>query len=298
MSALTQHNLDIQSYSFEELLDLFNLTPNMTSTEMLRAKKQVLQLHPDKSRLPSQYYIFYKQAFEVVVDYYKNMTKSEQVIPTEKQAYIPMVHDNNAEVMTSIHEQMKNMGISSFNTKLNELYDTHVAKKVDESRYNWFKQDEPSFAVEKGVSVNSGIDRFREQQNRLIRYQGVQNYNVATFGNSYFDDEEDPNQYVSCDPFSKLKFDDVRRVHRDQTVLPVSERDFDASKQYKNVDELNKARSSGFTMMQKTEAEKMLEEQYKRDTKSFLTKQHQDRLQSMQYDQKQKDVLSNFLLLK
>ena len=31
--------------------------------------------------------------------------------------------------------------------------------------------------------------------------------------------EEDDNSYVTSDPFGKLKFDDLRKVHRDQSVL-------------------------------------------------------------------------------
>ena len=35
---------------------------------------------------------------------------------------------------------------------------------------------------------------------------------------SYFE-EEDTDDYVACDVFSKLKFDDLRKVHKDQTVF-------------------------------------------------------------------------------
>ena len=63
MSAPT-HNLDIQSYSFYDIIELFDLSPDNVSLEDLkRAKKRVLMLHPDKSKLPKEYFLFYKKAF-------------------------------------------------------------------------------------------------------------------------------------------------------------------------------------------------------------------------------------------
>ena len=54
------HNLKIENYSFEELLGLFDLTYNIDIEELKKAKKKVLMIHPDKSKLPSEYFLFYK----------------------------------------------------------------------------------------------------------------------------------------------------------------------------------------------------------------------------------------------
>jgi hypothetical protein len=43
-------------------------------------------------------------------------------------------------------------------------------------------------------------------------------------------------------PFSKLKYDDLRKVHKDQTVLAVGEEDFSNVKQYKDVKEYSNSR--------------------------------------------------------
>ena len=61
------HNLTLESYSYEELLELFELPKNMSLNQLKNAKKRVLMLHPDKSRLPSEYFLFYKKAFEFIV---------------------------------------------------------------------------------------------------------------------------------------------------------------------------------------------------------------------------------------
>ena len=54
---MTTHNLNIQTYSFEELLGLFNLTTQFGIEELKKAKRKVLWMHPDKSRLPSEYFL-------------------------------------------------------------------------------------------------------------------------------------------------------------------------------------------------------------------------------------------------
>ena len=69
------HNLNIKMYSFQELLDLFKLSSNITIEEMKRAKMMVLKMHPDKSRLPPDYFLFYKKAYEIIYQYYEETHK-------------------------------------------------------------------------------------------------------------------------------------------------------------------------------------------------------------------------------
>ena len=44
------HNLNVESYKFQELLDLFDLdNNNITTEELKRARKRVLMTHPKKN---------------------------------------------------------------------------------------------------------------------------------------------------------------------------------------------------------------------------------------------------------
>ena len=60
---MSTHNLNIHQYSFKELLELFDLS-NTISVEDLKRAKKVLMTHPDKSRLLSEYFLFYKKALK------------------------------------------------------------------------------------------------------------------------------------------------------------------------------------------------------------------------------------------
>jgi len=110
---------------------------------------------------------------------------------------------------------------------------------------------------------------------------------------------EDNDQYVSCDPFGKLQYDDLRKVHRDQTVLSVSEHDFDQSKTYKSVDEFNRARSQySYDPLEKEKATTMLQEQERVMNEQMMKKEYKSKLQTQQYAEKNKTVLASFLQLK
>ena len=74
------HNLTLESYSYDELLNLFELPKNMSLNQLKNAKKRVLMLHPDKSKLPAEYFLFYKKAFEFIVQIYENNNKQNQQI--------------------------------------------------------------------------------------------------------------------------------------------------------------------------------------------------------------------------
>ena len=52
-------DLDIQNYSLEEIMNLFKIPLNFDVGDLKRAKKLVLMSHPDKSNLPSEYFLFY-----------------------------------------------------------------------------------------------------------------------------------------------------------------------------------------------------------------------------------------------
>ena len=55
--------LYITNYKLNDLLKLFNLDFNFTIDDLKRAKKVVMQTHPDKSKLDKQYFLFFSKAY-------------------------------------------------------------------------------------------------------------------------------------------------------------------------------------------------------------------------------------------
>ena len=291
----TQHNLNINMYSLEELLGLFDLTYDLDMEGVKRAKKKVLMLHPDKSRLSSDYFIFYKRAFEIIVHFYEEKTRQNRVVPTEEVKYSPM--NTSQQKSKQVNEIINNMKKSEFQNKFNEMFEQNMKTAPDTKRNEWFKKEDPIFDINEKVSTqNMGqvFDTIKQRSMGLVQYKGVQSLNSGSGTNIY--DDEDDNSYVVCDPFSKLKYDDLRKVHKDQTVLAVSEKDFQKVPQYNSVDHFMRERGNqNLTPLEKTQAEKMMEMQQKEHDKMIMKKQYNANLKTMEYEEKNKQVLSNFL---
>lgn len=291
----SQHNLNINMYSLEELLGLFDLTYDLDMEGVKRAKKKVLMLHPDKSRLSSDYFIFYKRAFEVIVHFYEEKTRQNRTVPTEEIKYSPM--NTSQQKSKQVNDVINNMKKSEFQNKFNEMFEQNMKTAPDPKRNEWFKKEDPIFDINEKVSTqNMGqvFDTIKQRSMGMVQYKGVQSLNSGSGTNIY--DDEDDNSYVVCDPFSKLKYDDLRKVHKDQTVLAVSEKDFQKVPQYSSVDHFMRERGNqNLTPLEKTQAEKMMEMQQKEHEKMIMKKQYNANLKTIEYEEKNKQVLSNFL---
>jgi len=301
------HNLDVNLYSLDELLGLFDLTYQISIDDLKRAKKVVLMTHPDKSHLSSEYFLFYKKAFDIIVQYYDNQHKQNQVVPKEETKYEPIKqNDFNHSTSKKVSSIINKMSEQDFQRTFNRLFDENMSQKYDNTKNEWFTKDEPVHQVNEAVNANNMgqlFDKMKEANatNAMSQYRGVENLyvNSGTGSRLYDNDEEDNSQYVSCDPFSKLKYDDLRKVHKDQTVFAVSERDINKVKQYSSVDHfMNERGKQSLTPIDKHEAEHILSMQEKQFRENVMKKEHAAKLQTMQYAEKNKSVLSSFLQLR
>jgi len=290
-------------YKFSELLELFHLNYNSSIEDLKEARKVVLKMHPDKSRLPGDYFIFYKKAFEIVVDHFKEQQKTSKPVPTEEQLYVAPESKMGEQTDHQISATIKKMNTGDFQKQFNQLYEENMTKKPDESRNAWFKSNDPLFEFDGPKSTKDiamSIEQVKAKTAALSVYKGVQEMNssVGTSSQFYEEDEEDANSnnYVTCDPFGKLKFDDLRKVHKDQTVFAVSETDYAKMQHYGSIDQLNQARNAqNLKPIEKQIAEKQMAEKEAILQQQAAARQHSAQLRSMQYEEKNKAVLANFM---
>ena len=300
--SVNEHNLNIHLYSLEDLLGLFNLTYDITYDDLKRAKKTVLMTHPDKSKLDSKYFLFYKKAFDIIIRFHDNQNKQRKQVNPQNTIYSTNddKDSSNTKNVTSI---INDMSKKDFQHKFNDLFEKNMSKKIDTTKNEWFQNDESTFKTTENVNAsNMGtiFNTIKDKQSGLVRYRGVENMVTKnTNSSNYYDDIEDDDSYVVSDPFSKLKFDDLRKVHKDETVFSVSERDFNKVTKYSSVDHFMRARSNqSTTPMEKQEAEMMLAQQDKTYREKMMKHEYASNLQNIQYEEKNKSVLSNFLRIK
>jgi hypothetical protein len=289
-------------YNLKELLALFELTYDISTDDLKRAKKKVLMTHPDKSNLDAKYFLFYKKAFDIVVKFYEEQNKHHNANAEKHISYDAGTHNTlNKSSIKQVSSVLNNMTTNDFQSKFNELFDKNMTNKPDPNRNAWFESDNNDFKIDENVNAkNMGevLNRIKDTQSSMVRYKGVEQlYINSNSGNKLYEDDTD--DYVSTDPFSKLKFDDLRKVHKDQTVFAVSERDIDKVQQYGSVDQYMRTRGKqDMNPLEKQEAERILEDQNKVYRQQMMQKEYDSQLKSMEYAEKNKGVLSNFLRLK
>jgi hypothetical protein len=299
MSSKTNHNLDIYTYSFQDILELFHLHPEFNIEDLRKAKLVALKTHPDKSGLPPQYFLFYKKAFDIVLEYYNNSQKTNVPVPQLNPEY-----STDQPLIKSVKNAIsKTEDTKKFNDRFNKLYETNMKKEVDTEKYRWFKEENPVYDIKATTTtsasgIHGAIDNLKRTSSSLSIYKGVQELTLPTTATSFYEDDAENEGYVTCDPFSKLKFDDLRKVHKDQTVLSVSERDFNPSKTFGSTDEMRKARGNDtLTPLEKSQAEKILREKEEQKREMLVKRQHDANLQTMRFKEKNSVILGEFLRL-
>ena len=299
----TNHNLDIQTYSYQELLQLFDLTDNqyLTIEDIKRAKHKVLMLHPDKSRLPPEYFLFYKKAFELVYEQFQNTQKERQTVPHENPDYVPMT-EHNKSTDRQISAAIQKIPTKQFNQKFNELFDKNFSAKIDTAKNDWFRsQDSQYDLASENVSqanMQQKFDHIKQTTQQIVRHRETAEIRNQT-GYNLYDNDEDSDTYITSDPFSKFKYDDLRKVHKDETILPVSERDFAKVKQYHSVEAFSRARSAQtLDPLERVRAESLLETQRREQEQRIQRLEHAAKLEAMKNAEKSRSVSSQFLQIK
>lgn len=310
--ATQSYNLDIHSYSLPEILGLFDLTYNISVEDLKRAKKKVLMTHPDKSKLPSEYFLFYKTAYQIILTFYNNEHKHEQheqpnqnqTNQNQKTSYNSSAYDGEETISQNVKSAIKDMTPKMFQSKFNALFEENAQVKP-KAKNEWLSDDKPIYNnISETITpsnMGSNFDKMKnaQQSQHMVAYKGIQPLtSKSAFANKlYDDDDDDDNEYICSDPFSKLKFEDLRKVHKDQTIFAVGEQDFANVKKYDSVEQYASQRVS-HKPLEKQESENLLSTQFEQYKQSIMKKQYNEELKIKQNEEKKKQILAGFMLLK
>jgi len=309
-SSTKSHNLDIKMYSFKELLGLFHLSYDFNESDLKRAKHQTLHTHPDKSGLSAEYFHFYSQAYSMVLNYYIETQKTNKTVPHTNLEYSPLTQEEATAISNKkqIKSSIKKMKPEDFNATFNRLFDQNMAKPPDPLKNAWFSSESPEYEIPDNVtqqSISHQIDKIKKRANAMIPYKDFSELTCGGGGASKLYDQnpetntDDDYEYRTSDPFSKLKYDDLRKVHKDQTVLAVSESDLSKIRQYESSEHLMRERSAqSIIPIDKQAAEAILQMREKENKERMLAKEHTATLETMKYAEKNKAVVASFLQIK
>ena len=216
-------NLNLNEYNLNDIMELFGLDHGFNELELRNAKKVVMKIHPDKSKLDKKFFIFFSKAYNILCYIFKFREKhgNDGCVEYDKNSYT----DESEKTKFS-----KFLASKDFNKKFNELFEANKIKsEFEEGGYgDWYKNQDESNKLETITSISQMGDAFHKERLRtkaLIEYKGVQEIN--TNGNNGLSGTDlamtRPESY-SSDLFSKLPYEDLRKAH-EENVVPVLESD-------------------------------------------------------------------------
>lgn len=237
-------DLNIANYSYEDLLTLFQLEADFTTQELKNAKSIVYKVHPDKSGLDKDYFLFFSKAYKMLYkvyqfregssrshseyDDYKIISKKE----SESNRKILEAHSEYAEIKN-------NPG--AFNKWFNEMFEKNKGEEENDGHGQWLSSEMTDIQVAKNPSemarlIEEKKKRVRDQQMTLYKtFEPIQSIHGENLLKS-----EGPQNFQSG-LFSKLAYDDVKEAH-ENSVIPITHEDFKNKKTFRNIDEMNRQR--------------------------------------------------------
>jgi len=234
-------DLNIENYGLRELLNLFKLKSTYDSADLKRAKMMTLKTHPDKSGLDPKIFIFFQKAYNRIDDIYKFRKKKEQnMYNTEySESLGDVTTPGERKLLSKIHGK----SVKDFNSWFNDMFESHANVNSKKGGYeDWLKSDE-DLTENDNVSLNDFgryFNKRKQRQKAITLYEGVQEMSQSSGG--YNLSSNQPGGY-SSGMFSKLQYEDLKVAHT-ETVVPVTQEDFEKVKKYRNVDELNRFRKN------------------------------------------------------
>jgi hypothetical protein len=243
MSTSTTFNVDLNldNYDLHELLSLFQLNYNFNIDELKNAKKIVLLTHPDKSGLDKEYFLFYCKAFRVIKNIYDFRNKQPDSLNSQNSNinYIAETEDDNGKRL--LVENLLKKDKKNFHKWFNETFEK--INIVDEERKtgygNWFKSDDDIDTTSTTLNMmHQKINEKKEAMSAIVRKDDIREASMMS-GYQQLDGAA-PESY-SSNIFSNLQYEDLKKAHT-ETVVPVSQNDYNKIQKFGNVEVLRRYR--------------------------------------------------------
>lgn len=266
-------DLDIRNYELTDILNLFKLPLLFGEKHLKEAKIAVLQMHPDKSRLPKEYFLFFTKAYKMLYEIYKVRYPDAKKYKEDKFSYTAVIdrelnqnksktahNDEDREYHKTEEEAYKKiqkMDALKFNKWFNEKFEKFrlhdeeqdngyeawfrgVSNDGDDEDYNGVELNEPQELGGTWSERNARIERKKaELRNKmaLIQINEIQTANSSGAGGGYYGLGREAPQEYSSGLFSSLQYEDLKKAHT-ESVIPVTMEDYENKKQYSSINEM------------------------------------------------------------
>jgi hypothetical protein len=243
MATIEDLDLDIDNYNLDDILNLFKLESDFNENDLKQAKKIVLQIHPDKSRLPAKYFIFYSKAYKVLYNIHEFRNKSSN---KKEENYSTLSNEDKNRALQNFFDKNKSLkNPQGFNAWFNEQFEKNkIALESEETGYGDWLRSEEDVEPEKKISqaeMAIEFDKKKKQVRSLVVHKDISDVYANNLGGSNLSNNA-PEEF-SSDLFSNLSYQDLKQAHT-ESVIPVTEEDYYKVKKFNNVNEYVNYRST------------------------------------------------------
>ena len=280
-------DLNIDNYELDDILNLFKIDYDFNHDDLKRVKKYVLQTHPDKSKLSKEYFLFFTKAYKIIYAIYNTREKREK-----STTYILNEDDDNKELLKKISKK------ADFNKIFNELFDK-LNMKEDNGYGDWLTSDEDMDYTETSKQdLHRTIENKKSKARALIIKQDIKELGADGDSNGYNELIDDNIECYQTGIFSSLQYEDLYKAHT-ETVIPVTQEDYKARKQFNNDNDLKLYREKQDNRPKtQEESKEILNNKYKSQEKEDIKRIYKLVKQDEIIKKKNEAFVNNFKLLK
>jgi len=233
-------DLNLDNYNLQDLLSLFKLEYDFTEDDLKRAKKVALMTHPDKSNLDKKYFLFFTSAYKVIYSIHQFRTRANSQKSTEY--FIEKEENEDKDQLLREIAKKKN-----FNKIFNKLFEQNrIHDEASETGYgDWLKSNEDlDTRSTTRAEMNETFEKKKSEVRALVVHKDIEEIVSSSSASDIV--SERPESYGSS-MFSSLQYEDLRKAHV-ECVIPVTMRDYEERKKFKNVDEFQRHRDCESTV--------------------------------------------------
>ena len=232
-------DLNIDNYDYEDILNLFKLKIDFNVEDLKNSKKKVLSMHPDKSNLDKEYFLFFSAAYKILYSVYQFREKASNSenyeLPKEEIEYLAEKDEYNEEIIKNLIKNKK-FNNEEFNKWFNSLFEkVKLENDYQDSGYgDWLKNNQGE--INNCNSLDEMNKKILEKKknlrdNQIINYNEIEESNNAGF----CDLTNSKPEYYSAELFSKFQYEDLKRAH-EESVIAVTDDDF--KKKYNSFEDI------------------------------------------------------------
>ena len=243
---MSEFDLNIENYKLDDILKLFKMEINFTLDDLKKAKKIALMTHPDKSKYPKEIFLFYSKAYKKLYGIYQFRNKTGD--NNFDKDYKDIVEEY--KVVKDVNKDEKE-NTKKFNKWFNKTFE-ELVHKPDDGYSDWLK-NETNEIHDKLNSVNSKSEKekilmdTKKQSRELTIYKEREELNASFSGNITSLSSKVDN-FGNSELFSKNPYDDIKNAY-ENTLIPVTDDDFNIKKKYNNIFEMQTDRKNNEVVM-------------------------------------------------